>query len=50
MDGFMEPVGTSFQSAMADLKDVAIKTAARIEKPHPLKKFTTHCRMCLIFM
>jgi hypothetical protein len=34
----MDPVGTSFQSATADLNDVAINMAAIMGKPHPLIK------------
>jgi len=34
----MEPVGTIYQSAMADLKDVAIISDNKIENPQPSKK------------
>jgi len=32
--GFIEPVGTIYQSAIADLKDVAIIRAIKREQPH----------------
>jgi len=32
----MDPVGTSDQSAMADLKDVAMNKARKMVKTHPL--------------
>ena len=36
--GFMEPVGTSFQSAIADLNDVAMIIAAIIEGAQSRRK------------
>jgi hypothetical protein len=30
--GFMDPLGTTFQSAMADLKEAAMSSATRMEK------------------
>jgi len=36
----MEPVGTIYQSAMADLKDVAIISVIKIENPQPFQKIT----------
>jgi hypothetical protein len=33
--GFIDPVGTSFQSAMTDRKEVAIKIATTILNPQP---------------
>ena len=35
--GSIDPEGISFQSAMADLKDVAINTATKRLNPQPLK-------------
>jgi len=37
MVGFIDPVGTIFQSAIADLKEVATSNAIKSEYPHPLQ-------------
>jgi len=39
----MEAVGTTYQSAMADLKDVAMVRAIMIETPQLFQKNTSFC-------
>jgi hypothetical protein len=49
MVGFIDPVGTIFQSAMADLNEVAINTATRTEYPHPFQ-ISISCFFRVIFI
>jgi hypothetical protein len=51
--GFIDPEGISFQSAIADLKDVPINRATKMLNPHPLRifnNFTFHLFLILILL